>query len=418
MNRMYKLVAVLLVALIIGVTPAIAAEYSEITADTMAVKGKGADVASASELVEAVESRQATGAENETLTANVSGTNTTMSNDPMQDATFITSEPAVSTQNITMSDEPAPAEATGADTQLLDEGLDSVTSANEDTQDLNVNPENETIPQIDTSGIVMQSTDYSCGPAALATVLQNIGISVTEQELIVLADTDTSGTSMYGLVRAAHAKGLNAVGMKLSVDDLRPNNIVHIILDGEGHYSVVREVSENSVKLADPSLGNIEMTREEFAEVYTGNALVITDPTAIAQVNQTAEQDNNTTSTVQPENLTDKEMESIKGQSTIVTPETSQILTSEMMESIRGRWWEEVSKWGRYAWDQISAAGRYITDNFHKYTRPNPIAEVHWNMSGNNTTWSMSGNVSIYGIPAARAQQRGQIKRGQRRSRR
>ncbi|MEN4018217.1 MAG: hypothetical protein PQ975_06940 [Methanobacterium sp.] len=51
----------------------------------------------------------------------------------MQDATFVTSEPAVSTQNSAMSDEPAPAEATGADTQLLDEDLDSVVSENEDT---------------------------------------------------------------------------------------------------------------------------------------------------------------------------------------------------------------------------------------------------------------------------------------------
>jgi len=38
-----KLVAVLFAALIIGVTPAVAAEYSEITADPMAVKGKSAD---------------------------------------------------------------------------------------------------------------------------------------------------------------------------------------------------------------------------------------------------------------------------------------------------------------------------------------------------------------------------------------
>ncbi|MEN4018216.1 MAG: hypothetical protein PQ968_07175 [Methanobacterium sp.] len=71
------MIAVLLAVLIIGTAPAFAIPHGE-TADTMAVKGKGADVAAASELVEAVESRQATGAENETLTANVSGTNTTM----------------------------------------------------------------------------------------------------------------------------------------------------------------------------------------------------------------------------------------------------------------------------------------------------------------------------------------------------
>ncbi|MEN4007361.1 MAG: hypothetical protein PQ975_11420 [Methanobacterium sp.] len=36
--------------------------------------------------------------------------NTTISDNPMQDATFVTSEPAVSTQNSTMSDDPAPAD--------------------------------------------------------------------------------------------------------------------------------------------------------------------------------------------------------------------------------------------------------------------------------------------------------------------
>jgi hypothetical protein len=81
---------ILLVALIIGVTPAVATQYSEISHQTvdMAVRGRGADVAAASEVV--------VSGNNETLTANVSGTNTTM------------------------SDDPAPAEATGVDTQIYD----------------------------------------------------------------------------------------------------------------------------------------------------------------------------------------------------------------------------------------------------------------------------------------------------------
>ncbi|MEN4005882.1 MAG: cysteine peptidase family C39 domain-containing protein [Methanobacteriaceae archaeon] len=36
----------------------------------------------------------------------------------------------------------------------------------------------------------MQSTAYSCGPAALATVLQNMSINSTEEKLMVLAGTD------------------------------------------------------------------------------------------------------------------------------------------------------------------------------------------------------------------------------------
>jgi predicted double-glycine peptidase len=55
-----------------------------------------------------------------------------------------------------------------------------------------------------------------------------MGINVTEQKLMVLSVTDKLGTSMCGLVRAAQSKGLSATGMKLSVDDLKPNNIVFL----------------------------------------------------------------------------------------------------------------------------------------------------------------------------------------------
>jgi predicted double-glycine peptidase len=299
MNRMYKLVAVLLVALIIGVTPAIAIPHGE-TAGVMAVKGKG----TAEFAVQILENGSTGTEDNSTVTTEPIGNN-----------------------------DPAPAEATGADVQV------PVASANEDTQDLNISEndtiiaENTTIPQIDTTGIVMQSTDYSCGPAALATVLQNMGINSTEGELKVLAGTDTSGTTMHGLSEAAKVKGVNAVGMRLSVDDLRPNNIVHIILDGEGHYSVIRKISSESVYLADPSLGNIEMTREKFNEIYTGNALLISGP-----LNQTAEQANSST-----ENLTDTGS---------IQPENSQTLTTGEMQSIRGQgaWVQVWVKGWFYSW--------------------------------------------------------------------
>jgi len=148
-----------------------------------------------------------------------------------------------------------------------------------------------------------------------------MGFNVTEHELKVLAGTDKTGTSMYGLAQAARSKGLSAAGMKLRVDELRPNMIVYVIKDGTPHYSVVKEITNESVRLADPSLGNIELTREKFNEIYTGNALVITDPNMgvlDVSVNETSNQTNNIdASSVQPEN--------------------SQTLTTETMQDIRGR---------------------------------------------------------------------------------
>lgn len=133
------------------------------------------------------------------------------------------------------------------------------------------------ITKTNTVGVVMQSTNYSCGPAALATVLNNLGINATEQELVILAGTDESGTTLYGLMQAAQAKGLNAVGMKLSVDELKKDDIVFLNIDEYTHYSIIKEVTYKSVKLADPSLGNIIIPKKEFKRIYSGNVLVITD---------------------------------------------------------------------------------------------------------------------------------------------
>jgi hypothetical protein len=93
---------------------------------------------------------------------------------------------------------------------------------------------------------------------------------------------------MYGLIQAAKSKGLNAKGMKLSINDLKKNNIVLLTIKGETHYSVIKEVTNDTVFIADPSLGNMAMTLEEFTKAYSGYALVISDS------NDTETTDNNT----------------------------------------------------------------------------------------------------------------------------
>ena len=94
---------------------------------------------------------------------------------------------------------------------------------------------------VDTKDVILQSKDYTCGPAALSMVLQKLGIQATEDELAALAGTTEDGTTMQGLVEAAKAKGVNAVGMKLGINELKENMIVHLMKDGEGHYTIVKK---------------------------------------------------------------------------------------------------------------------------------------------------------------------------------
>jgi predicted double-glycine peptidase len=125
------------------------------------------------------------------------------------------------------------------------------------------------------SEIVMQSTSYNCGPAALATVLQEMGIKCNESELAKMAGTDDTGTTMYGLMKAAIKKGLNARGMRIQAENLDSNNIVFLNIDGKYHYSVISQINENTIILSDPALGKIELTKNYFFKIYSGNALVI-----------------------------------------------------------------------------------------------------------------------------------------------
>ncbi|MBC7111679.1 MAG: C39 family peptidase [Methanothermobacter sp.] len=126
--------------------------------------------------------------------------------------------------------------------------------------------------------IVMQSSSYSCGPAALATVLRNLGVNCTEAELAELAGTDESGTTMYGLIVAATSKGLRARGVKMELNDLRKNHIVFVKYGDTCHYTVIMSMDERNVTLADPALGRITVKREIFSRIFTGNVLVVERP--------------------------------------------------------------------------------------------------------------------------------------------
>ncbi len=123
--------------------------------------------------------------------------------------------------------------------------------------------------------IVMQSTSYNCGPAALATVMNYMGIQCNEQDLAQLAGTDETGTTMYGLMQAARKRGLNARGVRKKAENLRVSDIVFLNMGGKTHYSVIHHLGSKTVILADPSLGEIELKKEEFLKIYSGNALVL-----------------------------------------------------------------------------------------------------------------------------------------------
>ena len=126
--------------------------------------------------------------------------------------------------------------------------------------------------------VVKQRFDFSCGAAALATLLRyGFGENVTEREILVqLFDllteeekkaTRTTGFSLLHLQRVAQARGYNAEGFRLDPGQLAKLGgpvIVFIEPRGYKHFAVLRGARGDRVYLADPSRGNIRMPQYSF----------------------------------------------------------------------------------------------------------------------------------------------------------
>ena len=132
--------------------------------------------------------------------------------------------------------------------------------------------------------LVKQRFDYSCGAAALATVLRyGFGDEVTErdilEELFNLLSEDEEGLrrkegfSLLDLQHVAQARGYKAQGFRLEPQYLAKLGgpvIVFIEPRGYKHFAVLRGVRGDRVYLADPSRGNVRMPAYRFLDSWLG----------------------------------------------------------------------------------------------------------------------------------------------------
>jgi predicted double-glycine peptidase len=133
-------------------------------------------------------------------------------------------------------------------------------------------------------GVVKQSLDFSCGAAALATLLnRHLGTGVTERELLgLLADPPQglplprdwrdSGMSFATLSGLVHHYGATAVGIELSAADLsrlRVPAIAYLPNSDPPHFTVITGIDpRGSIELADPAWGNRRLRGARFNRLW------------------------------------------------------------------------------------------------------------------------------------------------------
>ena len=130
--------------------------------------------------------------------------------------------------------------------------------------------------------VVRQEFDYSCGAAALATILRfGFGEDVSEREILLqLFDSlseeeeavrSSEGFSLLDLQQVAQARGYRAEGFRIEpqfLSQLSGPVIVFIEPRGYNHFAVLRGIQGDRVYLADPSRGNIRMPAYTFLESW------------------------------------------------------------------------------------------------------------------------------------------------------
>jgi uncharacterized protein len=136
--------------------------------------------------------------------------------------------------------------------------------------------------------VVRQKYDFSCGSAALATLLK-YHYNVQVDETIVFANMWKTGDqvkirkvgfSMLDMKRVLHAHNMEADGFRVSLDKVEQAKTPAIALITIGryrHFVVIKGVRDGKVLVGDPAQGLKIYKRSDFEKMWNGIAFVVHD---------------------------------------------------------------------------------------------------------------------------------------------
>ena len=133
-----------------------------------------------------------------------------------------------------------------------------------------------------------QAYDYSCGSAAVATLMSYTYKKLVSEENVfreMFAKGDQGkirreGFSMLDMSNYLNAHGLKAKGYRLNEEKIAKYRVPFIALinnKGYNHFVVVKSMGDGRILVGDPNSGNTQYDLDSFAQVWNGLALVVTN---------------------------------------------------------------------------------------------------------------------------------------------
>lgn len=133
---------------------------------------------------------------------------------------------------------------------------------------------------------VRQQFDFSCGSAAVATLLTfHYGIPVTEREVFAQmfehGDQDKirkEGFSMLDMKRYLESRGFQADGFNQPLERLEQESLPAIVLlseRGYRHFVVVKGIGRGRVLVGDPAMGTRTISFDRFSHLWVNQLLFV-----------------------------------------------------------------------------------------------------------------------------------------------
>jgi len=164
-----------------------------------------------------------------------------------------------------------------------------VTLGNTDTGNFNIKL--VSYSEIPFRTVIRQQYDYSCGSAALATLLRfHYSLHTTEADVFKAmyavgdqAQIQKVGFSLLDMKKYLASMGYLADGYRVSLAELgqvRTPAIALIQLGAYKHFVVIKGVVGDQVLVGDPALGLRKFSAADFQKVWNGIAFVVHDSPA------------------------------------------------------------------------------------------------------------------------------------------